>query len=531
MNVKKIIALMMSCSLIGITFLPFVNTTIVDAAYVKTNEKVTVSDIDDDNKVTVTTTIAGEDTVQTTTTAIAENVSYPYIKPYELTIWCQNTDDYTPIPDMEIDITIIRTSYNDKPEIVSVTESKDTINTQGKEKVIYTTNLDFTNRNENYTFVLEPKLPDGYRRPSDVTLATQLYAFQVENKAATGTIQINTTKKPKETSEALHLEGLATTTTTSTVTSTTSVTTTSVSSDIVKYPYIKPYELTIWCQNTDDYTPIPDMDIDITIIRTTYNDKPEIVNVEEKKETINTHGKAKVIYSTNLEFTNLNENYTFVLEPKFPDGYRLPNDITLATQLYAFQVENKAATGTIQINTTKKPKETGEPLHLENLTTHTTTMTTTTTTTTTNLYIPVPEAGFNVKSGDIVVKSGSSVDVTLWVSQIRSMSFTSDNPNITVDPISEPELKNNAYNTITVKCAEDAVPGKAKLIVRYANYLSGVEHEEVIDVTILGENETLPQTGNNSLVTVGIAATALVFTLTGAYAIAKSGRLRKKEDE
>ena len=73
--------------------------------------------------------------------------------------------------------------------------------------------IDFSNRNENYTFVLEPKLPDGYRRPNDLTLGTDVYAFEVKNKAATGTVYINTTKKPKVTIVDQHLESLMTTTT------------------------------------------------------------------------------------------------------------------------------------------------------------------------------------------------------------------------------------------------------------------------------------------------------------------------------
>ncbi|SHM54545.1 hypothetical protein [Ruminococcus flavefaciens] len=41
----------------------------------------------------------------------------------------------------------------------------------------------------------------------------------------------------------------------------------------------------------------------------------------------------------------------------------------------------------------------------------------------------------------------------------------------------------------------------------------------------------LPQTGNNSLGTAGMAAAAMMFTIAGAFAVVKSGLLRKKENE
>ena len=46
-----------------------------------------------------------------------------------------------------------------------------------------------------------------------------------------------------------------------------------------------------------------------------------------------------------------------------------------------------------------------------------------------------------------------------------------------------------------------------------------------------GQAVDLPQTGNNSVKNVAAAAVAMAFTLTGAYAMTKSGVLRKKRDE
>jgi hypothetical protein len=45
-----------------------------------------------------------------------------------------------------------------------------------------------------------------------------------------------------------------------------------------------------------------------------------------------------------------------------------------------------------------------------------------------------------------------------------------------------------------------------------------------------GDAVDLPQTGNNSLDTVTLVTIAVIFTLVGAYAIAKSGFYRKKEE-
>lgn len=103
--------------------------------------------------------------------------------------------------------------------------------------------------------------------------------------------------------------------------------------------------------------------------------------------------------------------------------------------------------------------------------------------------IPVMEGSFSVKSGDIEVVPGGSVDVVLWVSQVGSMTFTSDDPDITVEPdfMKEPQLKNNNYNTITVRCAEGAAIGKAEITVRYTNYLSGAAKEDKIEVNIVGQ--------------------------------------------
>ena len=46
-----------------------------------------------------------------------------------------------------------------------------------------------------------------------------------------------------------------------------------------------------------------------------------------------------------------------------------------------------------------------------------------------------------------------------------------------------------------------------------------------------GSEVNLPQTGNNSLKTVTAATAALALTLLGSFAVAKSGVIRKKEDE
>ena len=101
--------------------------------------------------------------------------------------------------------------------------------------------------------------------------------------------------------------------------------------------------------------------------------------------------------------------------------------------------------------------------------------------------IPVIPGSFSVKSGDVEVVPGGSVDVVLWVSQIGTMTFISDDPNITVEPeyIQEPQLKNNDYNTITIRCAEGAAVGTANITVRHTNYLSGAAKEDTIEVNIV----------------------------------------------
>lgn len=114
--------------------------------------------------------------------------------------------------------------------------------------------------------------------------------------------------------------------------------------------------------------------------------------------------------------------------------------------------------------------------------------------------IPVIPGSFSVKSGDIEVVPGSSVDVVLWVSQIGTMTFISDDPNITVEPeyMKEPQLKNNDYNTITIRCAEGAAVGKANITVRHTNYLSGAAKEDTIEVNIV-EQKAVTAIGSASL--------------------------------
>lgn len=114
--------------------------------------------------------------------------------------------------------------------------------------------------------------------------------------------------------------------------------------------------------------------------------------------------------------------------------------------------------------------------------------------------IPVIEGSFSVKSGDIEVVPGSFVDVVLWVSQIGTMTFISDDPNITVEPeyLQEPQLKNNYYNTITIRCAEGATVGKANITVRHTNYLSGAAKEDTIEVNIV-EQKAVTAIGSASL--------------------------------
>jgi len=116
-----------------------------------------------DFETTYTTTPNPGMIVPTTTTAVIEELDFPFAKPVELMIYFKNTDKGKWMKNVSLDLKITRRIYDEKGDTIDCIVTTEKLNTGDEGFVLYKVNCEMLSKYVEYSFIATPEIPEGFR--------------------------------------------------------------------------------------------------------------------------------------------------------------------------------------------------------------------------------------------------------------------------------------------------------------------------------------------------------------------------------
>ncbi len=137
-----------------------VQTTTAD---LETTYETTTTTADSETTYTTTPDPGMIEATTTTTTAVIEDLDYPYKKPFELTVYCINDDKKEWMANVSMELRITHQKLDAKGNVLDHIVTTEKLTTGDEGYAVYKAELEMLNNHEFYSFSIIPEIPEGFR--------------------------------------------------------------------------------------------------------------------------------------------------------------------------------------------------------------------------------------------------------------------------------------------------------------------------------------------------------------------------------